>query len=302
MSTPAAYIGVVVIWATTPLAIQLSSQEFSYSAALALRMLIGLAFAVLVLWISGNKLVHRRADWWAFVAGGLTLFPNMILVYAAAQTIPSGLMSIIFGTFPIWVGLFSMPILGHSFLELPKLCAMVLAIIGLVLVKADHTALGENALVGMGLMLLATCLFALASVWLKRVGQGIGALRQTVGTLLTSTPFFILSWWIVDGRMPAHSAWLSFDMVLVIYLAVMGSVLGASLYFYILRHCKPINVSLVTLFAPVLALIIGVVFVNEKVTVLALAGCIIILLALGLYQGIYRVFWIQIANRVRNKD
>ena len=49
MSLPAAYLSVILIWSTTPLAIQWSAQEASFSFAVMARMLVGLAICLVLL-------------------------------------------------------------------------------------------------------------------------------------------------------------------------------------------------------------------------------------------------------------
>ena len=58
MSIPAAYLGIVLIWSTTPLAIQWSTQGTGFAFAVLARMLIGVIVAALLLaatrWLASN--------------------------------------------------------------------------------------------------------------------------------------------------------------------------------------------------------------------------------------------------------
>ena len=49
MSVPAAYAGVILIWSTTPLAIQWSAHGAGFSFAVMARMLVGLALCLLLM-------------------------------------------------------------------------------------------------------------------------------------------------------------------------------------------------------------------------------------------------------------
>ena len=71
MSIPAAYLGIVLIWSTTPLAIQWSTQGTGFAFAVLARMLIGVVVAALLLtvWRIGLPL-HARARR-AYLVGGL---------------------------------------------------------------------------------------------------------------------------------------------------------------------------------------------------------------------------------------
>ena len=101
MSVPVAYLGIVLIWSTTPLAIQWSAQEAGYSFAVLARMAIGLTVAglIVVAWRIGLPL-HARARR-AYLLGGLVLFGAMSLTYWGARFIHSGLISVLFGLSPL---------------------------------------------------------------------------------------------------------------------------------------------------------------------------------------------------------
>lgn len=83
-----AYIGVVLIWSTTPIAIQLSNHSLSFMAACALRMLLALAVALLINAVLRRRLFDRAGVWQVYLAAGIGIFPNMPVVYWSAQWIP----------------------------------------------------------------------------------------------------------------------------------------------------------------------------------------------------------------------
>jgi threonine/homoserine efflux transporter RhtA len=69
----------------------------------------------------------------------------------------------------------------------------------------------------------------------------------------------------------------------IIYLAIMGSLVGAALFFYILQRLSASSVSLITLMTPVLAIVIGKLLANEDLSSQTLVGVAIVLFALLLY-------------------
>src|SRR5690606_25134863 len=97
MPLPAAYFMVVLIWSTTPLTIQWSNSSLTFVAAVTLRMLLAFVICYAILLLKRQPLTNSPRDWLVFLASGLGLFPNMLLIYYAAQFIPSGLMSVLFG-------------------------------------------------------------------------------------------------------------------------------------------------------------------------------------------------------------
>ena len=95
------FLSVVVIWSTTPLAIQWSTLGSSFSFSVTSRMLIGLILCALILLFKQQKLsVHKQALA-NYSYAGAGIFITMSLVYFSALSIPSGLISVVFGLTPI---------------------------------------------------------------------------------------------------------------------------------------------------------------------------------------------------------
>lgn len=287
MRVASAYLLVVLIWSTTPLAIQWSSSGFTFLTALTLRMVLALAVCLVILMAMKIRLIESRKDWLLYAVGALGLFPNMVLVYWAAQYIPSGLMSILFGVYPFLVGIFSWLIFKEKVFTPVKVGAVLFAFAGLALVHLGQLQMGPQAALGVAAMMLACVLWAISSVWVKRLGQDTGPLRQGTGSLLLATPFFVLVWYWLDGEWP--SATSPRAVLGVGYLVMAGSVLGHTLFFYILRRCHVITVSLVALLAPMLAITWGALLAGEALSRQTALGAIMILAGLFVFQELYRV-------------
>ena len=297
MSLPAAYLGVVLIWATTPLAIKWSAQDVDFSFAVAARMAIGLAVAALVLvaWRIGLPL-HRRARA-SYAAAGLGMFGAMTLTYWGAQYIHSGLISVLFGLSPLLTGLFALLWLKNETLTRAKLAGMLLGLAGLVVIFGDsHEMGGTHALAGVLALLAAVTLYSSSLVWIKRIGDDSPPLATTVGALVVALPLFALVWWWnADARLPA--AVPARAAAAIVYLGVFGSVIGFALYYYVIKHMETGKVALITLVTPVLALLLGSVANGEHVGVRVWVGTLLIGLGLSVHQ--WRVLSGLTAARVR---
>lgn len=284
MQVSGAYILVVLIWSTTPLAIHWSNSSLSYVAAITLRMALALPLCYLLMKILREPLIRHKGDWLAYAASALGLFPNMLLVYWAAQFIPSGLMSVMFGLYPFCVGIFSLLMLRENPFTSTKIVALLLAVLGLWVLHRDQMAAGDHAVWGLAAMVLVCVLWGFSSVAVKKLAADVSPSRMGTGSLLLSLPFFVAAWFWFDGQLPPaigqKSLWA------VVYLVLAGSLLGHVLWFYVLRACNVASVSLITLITPVLALNWGLWFAGEVPGRQTLMGAALILLALLLYQGI----------------
>lgn len=282
MSLPAAFVSVILIWSTTPLAIKWSAAGIGYSFAVFARMAVGtlLCLVLLALWRVRLPL-HRRALL-AYLASGVSMFGAMALTYWSAQSISSGMISVLFGLSPLLTSLGAAVWLQEESLTRSKLSGMLLGLLGLLLVFQGGLGMGSNAMPGLLALLLAVALQSLGLVWLKRINDDSPPLATTLGTLLVALPLFLVWWWLADGHVPQQLPQRA--MAATLYLGVIGSVLGFALYYYLIKHMEAGHIALITLVTPVLALMLGHRLANEAVLPQVWLGTASILLGLALHR------------------
>ncbi|HTF84863.1 MAG TPA: DMT family transporter, partial [Cellvibrio sp.] len=176
-----AYVLVVLIWATTPLAIQWSSDSISFIAAALARMMIAVAFALPIVFALRRQLFPPGA-WKVYLAGSIGIFPNMPVVYWAAQFIPSGLVAVIFAMSPFVTGVLSLLILRENPFTLRRLMALVVALSGLLVIFYGQLRIDRDGIYGIGGILLSCLLFSFSSVWMKRLNENTEAFAQMTGS------------------------------------------------------------------------------------------------------------------------
>ena len=292
MPVPIAYLAVVLIWSTTPLAIQWSALGAGFAFAVMARMAIGVALAALILalWRVGFPL-HAKARQ-TYLASGLGVFGAMSLTYWGAQYVSSGLVSVLFGLSPLITSLMAVLWLEERALTRQKLMGMGLGILGLAGIFAAGQGLGgERAWVGMGALLLAVTIYSASLVWVKRIGDDSPALATTAGGLAVSLPLFALVWALADGRVPVNLGLRAEAAIL--YLGVFGSVLGFALYYFLIQRLEAGRVALITLVTPVLALLLGSLLNGEQVPLRVWLGTACIGIGLSIYQweSLQAILW-----------
>lgn len=281
MSVPAAYAAVVLIWATTPLGIKWSADSVSFIAAVASRMIMGAVLAVLLLKLLRQPFPWRAGVWKSYAAGALGLYCAMVLAYWAALSLPTGLISVLFGLAPIISGAFGRWLLGERELTPLRVVALLVAIVGLGLIFHGELTLGSSGLAGIMALLASVTLYSLSGVLVKRENAPVLPLAQTAGALTIAAPAYFVSWLLIDGQVPAQVSLKS--AVAISYLTVFGSVLGFWMFFYLLQKLPAGRTALITLMTPVLALALGYYFENEVLSDTTVVGVVMILLSLLVY-------------------
>lgn len=282
MSLPAAFVSVILIWSTTPLAIKWSALGVGFSFAVLARMSIGALLCVVLLAAFRVRFPwHRRARL-AYLASGTSMFGAMALTYWSSQYVSSGMISVLFGLSPLITSLGAALWLKEETLTPHKLAGMLLGLAGLLLVFHGGLGLGGGAGPGVVALFLAVVTQSLGLVWLKRIGDDSPPLATTLGSLVVALPLFFAAWWLADGHWPATLPQRA--VMATLYLGVFGSVLGFALYFYMIKHMEAGRIALITLITPVLALLLGHGLNHEQVLPQVWLGTASIMLGLCLHR------------------
>ncbi|MCE8017147.1 DMT family transporter [Halomonas sp. MCCC 1A17488] len=281
MPTAAAYVIVVLVWATTPLAIKWSAEAGAPVGSVLLRMAFAFLAGLVVLMAMRRGLRRDKQAMKSYAAAVPGVFGAMALSYHASMTLPSGMMSVMFGMAPLVSGLILQLLPGAVKLRRWHWFGCTLGVLGLAVVFADSLVLGSDQLPALLMMLLAVTLFSASGIAVQRVAAGLGPLEQTLGALALSLPCFLVLW-LASGE-PLTVPLSSRGLWSVIYLALFGSLLGFLCYFLILSRLSAATVALVTLITPVLALGLGMIFNQEQPSSSMLTGAVLILVALGAY-------------------
>ena len=281
-----AYLLMILIWSTTPLAIKWSSQGIDFISGLSLRMLIGACLALVLTLVLYRRLpMHQKAHQ-VYMASAFAIYGAMMLVYWGAQFIPSGLVSVLFGLTPIITTAFALFLLAKTPMaeqfKVSQLIGSLMGIAGLAIIFIDRMSLGEQGLFGIMAVLLSVTLHSLSAVWIKRLNEPLPALIITTGGLLYSMPLFLITFMLFADPLPEYLPAKTFWSI--IYLGVMGSIVGFVSYYYVLSKLSPSTVALATLITPISALLLGKWFNHESITLSIFTGTACVLSGLVIHQ------------------
>jgi len=277
-----AYLSVVLLWATTPLAIKWSGEGPGFLFGVTGRMVIGIVCIGMVLLLTKQRLIWQRKARQTYLAVAVQIYGAMIVVYWAAQFIPSGWISVLFGLTPLLTALLARLWLGQRELNFSKLLSYLLGVGGLALMFGSALTLGRDAVLGIGAVILGACLQSFSALWIKRIDAGLPALTQVAGGLLFALPAYLLTWGIFDGEWPRH--FTATSVASIVYLGVIATTAGFVLYYYLLTQLAATRVALITLISPVLALLLGHAVNDEPITPNVLSGALSIFSALLLHE------------------
>jgi drug/metabolite transporter (DMT)-like permease len=282
VSVPIAYIGVIIIWSTTPLAIQWSGDGVGYLFGITGRMILGVMAGLMVAGLFSIPLPWHAEARRTYLAAGLGVFFAMTSVYWSSQFIPSGWISVLFGLAPIVTGLMASFLLAERALDAARLTGMLLGLAGLAIMLLGSQRLGPHAVRGIAGMVFSVTAYSASAVAVKRIGANIPALATTIGALMVAVPLLAMLYLLSGEPLPAVVPIRT--MLSIVYLGLVGSVLGFALYYYVLRHVEATRVALITLVTPVLALVLGHLLNGEALQRETLLGSAAILSGLVMFE------------------
>lgn len=203
------------------------------------------------------------------------------IVYWTEVTLPSSLVAILWGVFPIMTA-----VVGHVFLPASRIVGsqwlgLGVGFAGVVLLLwTDARTVADGGLVTGSVLLLSPLVSALATAYVKKHGEDVSSALLNRSALLVGGALLCIAAFLVEGGLPVPSnaaAWGS-----VGYLAVFGTVLTFTLYFWVLRRANPVSLSLIAYVTPVIALALGVTLGDESMTATTLPGLGLVLLGCAL--------------------
>lgn len=277
-----AIVLLTLIWGTTWAAIRISLRGIPPLLGVALRfgfagaLLLGVALALRV------PLGRARHERWLWGANAVLTFGGSYgIVFWAEQWVPSGLAAVLFATFPLWTVVLSPLLLPGERWRLRPVAGVVLGFLGVALIYArDLAPSGPRAASAGAVFLAAPLLSAVANLLTKRFGREVHPLSITAVPMLVGGA---LVGAVVAALPEPRPATFGRDAVLALaYLAVVGSGLAFSVYYWLLRRLSVLKLAMITYTAPVVAVVVGAVVFAEPLGWPSLAGGALVLLGVVL--------------------
>lgn len=262
-----------LIWGTTWAAIRIGLTGIPPFAGVALRFGIAavvlLAFGLL-LGVPFGRHTREPALW--LVNTALSFCVSYGVVYWTEQWVPSGLAAVLFATFPLFVAILAHFMLPGERLAPGSVVGIVLGFAGVAVIFSEDFGLlgGPRVALAAGVMLVSPVVSSVASVAVKRWGGGIHPISLTaIPMAFTAMIMGAIALFVERDRD------LSFDarsVTALLYLAIFGSAVTFSLYYWLLSHVSATRLSLIAYLVPVMAVAVGAGFMDEPITGRTLAG------------------------------
>lgn len=279
-----AYFLIYVVWGSTYYVIGLALQGFPPFLLGAFRFSAAGLFLLGLCLIRGERIFRSKLIRKSVVSGVVLLFVDMAVIMLAEQYVSSSFVAIVASSTALWILALDKPMWRNNFHSPLKIAGALIGFGGVLALYIEQALSEETpAQSEYGLLILtAGCVsWSLGTLYAKYRSSKTEAVNAFAGSawqmLAAGGMFWVCS--LVLGE-PAHislggipaGAWWSLT-----YLVVFGSVLAYSAYVWLLKVRPAAEVGTHAYVNPFVAVFLGSVFGGEHITLLQIAGLIVIL-------------------------
>jgi len=272
-----AYVIVALVWGSTYFAIALGIESFQTFGMVASRYVSGGILALLLSRLGGEAWPLKRDLPHLMLQGFLLLTLSNALITWAEGSVSSGVTAVLCSTTPLCYAL-----LGRERLGLRSWLGLALGLSGVAILLLSRSGAQTLRLSGLAAILAAVVLWAYGTLHGRRYIQGQGLLGQVGVQMLTGGSLALLLVPFTGGFLRAPLTWKA--GLAVGYLAVFGSLVAYSAFVYLSKTWAPTRMSTYVYINPVVAVLLGSLFIGEPFSAPMALGMVIILLGVGLLQ------------------
>ena len=270
---------IAFFWGTTYLGMRIGVETIPPILVTSLRNILAGSILLSYLLLSGK---FERMTWPRLRRNLIIAFMMIVLANGlttfAEKYISSGLAALISTLSPLCVLLINLG-LGHEKFSLKIILGVSLAICGIFLIYQNNLADLFNPEYRIGIMaiLFAVLMWSSGTVFTKHNSTHPGNMFMNLcAQMLFAGIFMLILQFIIQPDIKLDT-WSLRSSFAVIYLAIFGSVIGYVAYNYALSQLPSTKVSIITYANVVVALLLGWLILDEKLTLKIIMAAVLII-------------------------
>jgi len=269
-----------IIWGTSFLWIKIAVTEISPMMLVSFRTLfamLGLAAFLLLVRSARAAWGQVRRHLWVFAVMGLTnIVLPWLLISWAGQYIESGLSSILNATMPLFTIMISPFFVSDDRFTLTKAAGLLTGFAGVVILLYPGIGSEWNThLAGQAAVLVAALCYGGSTVFARKMARGLPSQMQAFLQFFMAT---VMIWvFTLATERPLLFPRLPITWLALLWLGLLGSGLAYIIYFDLLPRIGPTRMSMVTYILPLVAVLLGIIFLGERFHWGAIIGALLIL-------------------------
>lgn len=272
-----------LVWGTTWIFIKVGLQDLPPITFAAARFILAVLLLVPLLAFGKLPLPKTRREWKLIALTGFLQFSiNYSLVFWSEVYISSGLAAVLQATITVFGLVLAWIFLPSERITRLKVFAIVVGIIGVAVIFLDQLKI-ENVMAfgGSVAIVIGAYAAAQASILIKAKASGIHPASILFCQMLCGLPAIVLYALIAEGN-PLSFNWTPKAVLCVLYLSVAGTIAAFWLYYWLLSRIESTKAMMISLVTPLIAVVVGNIFLGETLPPQTIFGGLLILTSIGL--------------------
>lgn len=273
-----AFFSIYVIWGSTYLLNKIAVSELPPFMLASIRFVVaGLLILLLCKFLRIPVTLSTQQLKNTLIAGFLFLtFGNGVVVWAL-KYVDSGFAALEISAQPLLV-LLLMRILQGKKIQPMSIVGVVLGIIGIYLLVSQKEVLNkENSVIGMVMVFVCMVSWGYGSLFVGKANLPKNYFVNTGYQMLSGGIMLALASLLFGEKWISPMKWSSSVQLTMLLLIVFGSIVAFTSFNYLLKVVSPEKVATSTYVNPIIALLLGWYFLDEKITVQSMAAAAILL-------------------------
>jgi drug/metabolite transporter (DMT)-like permease len=272
-----------LIWGTTWFFIAVGLNYLPPLTFAASRFILAVMILAVIIFYRKIPLPKTKRDWKLIAGTGFLQFSiNYSLVFWSEQYISSGLAAVlqamitVFGLALAWIHL------PNEKITWLKVFAVLLGITGVATIFIEQLQVNSwMAFAGCVAIVVGAYAAAHASILIKSFGGKIHPASLVFSQMSFGVVPVIIYALVKEGN-PLSFNWTWQAVVCVLYLTIFGTIAAFWLYYWLLSKIESTKAMMISLVTPLLAVVIGAMFLGERLPPQTFFGGALILASIGL--------------------
>lgn len=277
------WILLCLIWGTTWIFIKIGLNDLPPITFAGTRFLIAFLILLPLIFLKKEILPKTGREWKIIVISGfLQFFINYGLLFWGEQHISSGLAAVLQATIPAFGLILARIYIPAEKITALKVASIALGLIGVAVIFKEQLQLGGTlSFIGSIAIVVGAFTAAYASVLTKTYGREISSMSLLCGQMIFGFVPLLIVGFITEGN-PLNFNWTRSAIICVFYLAIPGSIIAFLLYYWLLMRIDVTKAMMISLVTPLVAVIIGGIYLGETLATQTIFGGLLVLASVGL--------------------
>ncbi|MCX6151684.1 MAG: EamA family transporter [Ignavibacteriales bacterium] len=292
------YIVICLVWGSTWMAIRIGLDSMPPLLSAGFRFLLASVFVLIIMRFMGLRI---QVDGTSLIIYLVMCIFSYILpfgfVYWGEKYVNSGVASILFASFPLFVAVFSKMAFPKDRIGNFSLIGIIAGFAGIVVIFSNDLSMNLTLnLYGMIVIVLSSLMQAGIAVAIKKYGKHLNPLSMNfIPIFFAGIVLTLVGWMFEDTTSMKIDSKAVFT---VTYLALFGTVVAFTTYYWLLKRMSVVFLSLSSFITPIIAVIVGWIFLNEKLSERTLLGSLLVLIGIlfANFNGLKNYYYSKFKN------